>query len=101
MLASTLSSGSNIAFQFILGGHTLRVLVLGFLNTGVKGQQSLKIFITIMNLLQGRRKDFWSGPVVIGTLCAHAQFLDIPIINVVWPKPDQPDQLLRLCVVQV
>ena len=44
---------------------------------------------------RGRRKDFWSGPAVIGAREARTQFFYMNFIKlpkkVVRPKPDQPD----------
>ena len=48
--------------------------------------------------MQGGRKDFWSGLAVIGARAKPARNLYNEIAEkVIWPKPHQPDRLLRLC----
>ena len=47
---------------------------------------------------QGCRKDFWSGPAVIGA-CFRACVIFKFRQKVVWPKPDQPDRLLHLYMI--
>ena len=43
---------------------------------------------------QGRKKDFWSSPAAMGRFARARNLIAEQVFR---PKPDQPDQLLRLC----